>query len=397
MDEQEIIIKHIKVKDLYTLAESLIEGALAGKYIPITLHRALAMSKNPYADPDEVGLLAAYHGEECVGYFGIMAIMLQHAGKRSRVHWFTTWSVSPDFLGRGIGSALMAEALTLPYDFMIVGSKPARRVSTKHGFHMFDPLHYTVVDFNVAGRYNLLTLLLRGVRKLVHLFGGKLEIEKASRWGGKVFGRAFTPLLKPLWYALLLGFFKAELDEVVAQRVEQVREPENAPVLDHDRTVFYRGPEAVNWMLRYPWVVEKGQSKSEHLNYYFTDARERFEYVALEISGKSDKAYKGYLVYMLTKVGGRLQLRLLDTHFENPKDQCYALAVALAEARREGADQIEIDDKLAKGLKGGLLGKLLCVPKERIYQCKPVTADSPLGQCWQAIELQYVDGDMSFT
>ena len=158
MPEEDIRIEVIKAKDLHAFASAIIKKANAGQFIPITLHRALAMSKNPFAAPDDVSLLVAYHGEELIGNFGIMAVRLQHGGDFHKSQWFSTWMVSPKFLGRGVGSKLMQAALDLGQDYFIVGSKPARRVCDKFGFKRLEPYRFTVIDFRLAMRFNPISL-----------------------------------------------------------------------------------------------------------------------------------------------------------------------------------------------------------------------------------------------
>ena len=103
-------IERVKLKDLRALAASAVDGAVPGTFILITKHRALAMTHNPFAQPNDVALLLAKQGERNVGYFGVMPVMLQHAGQLHKVHWLTTWAVAPDFLGKGLGSRLMEAA-----------------------------------------------------------------------------------------------------------------------------------------------------------------------------------------------------------------------------------------------------------------------------------------------
>jgi predicted N-acetyltransferase YhbS len=149
---EDVRIERVKLKDLPAMAARFIDGAKPDTFIPITKHRAQALVHNPNAEPEDVAMLLATVGERCVGYFGVMAVMLQHEGKLHKVHWLTTWAVASDFIGKGLGSRLMEEALALDVDLAIVGSKPARRVSAKYGFHEVRPLDYVQIDFGVAGR-----------------------------------------------------------------------------------------------------------------------------------------------------------------------------------------------------------------------------------------------------
>ena len=70
----EITYRHILLKDLVPWAEEIVSKAGEGDFVPITLHRAEAMAANPYGAPEDVSMIAAYLGEKCVGYFGVMPI-----------------------------------------------------------------------------------------------------------------------------------------------------------------------------------------------------------------------------------------------------------------------------------------------------------------------------------
>jgi len=135
MEQNNIRIDHIRVSDLPDFARRVINDSESGQFVPITLQRAVAHANNPIASGDDVGLLAAVDGDgDVVGYFGILPILLRVGEDTYKTHWFTTWSVSSKVRGMGVGSRLMAEALSLNLDFLIVGSIHARRVCQKFGF-----------------------------------------------------------------------------------------------------------------------------------------------------------------------------------------------------------------------------------------------------------------------
>ncbi len=122
---------------------------------------------NPYAAKDDVVLLVAIDSDdEIVGYFGILPLLLREGKNYHKVHWFTTWNVSSKVRGRGVGGNLMADALTLGHDFLIVGSVHARRVCRKYGFLERDPLIYYWLDPSGMAQLNPIVWARRGIRKL---------------------------------------------------------------------------------------------------------------------------------------------------------------------------------------------------------------------------------------
>lgn len=394
MPEQDVVIKQIMVKDLYDFALNIIERAEPGDYIPISQQRALAMVNNPYADPEEVALLVAYKGDELIGYFGIMAVMLQIGRELSKVQWFTTWNVSQMVVGQGIGSRLMQAALDLNQDYLIVGSYPARRVCEKFGFLKLDPLEYSQIDFGKFRHYNPITLLLRVQRKILHLLGWKFDFSRINKHFERIFERIFSPFIKPVLYWWGLRLANDRLTPISTKRVSQVRTTKADPKLSSNSIALLRSPEVINWMLEFPWNVQPGQSMTEKMDYFFTDVSVGFEIFAIEVYGED---YKGFIVFQIAQTAGRWVLKTLDHDFLDPKDENYILPVALKIAKEKRVDQINISSRFISSIEGSLISGLILKTKQRIYQCMPKKATSPLGRQWSQINLSYVDGDTPFT
>jgi predicted N-acetyltransferase YhbS len=396
MNQKEIVIERVKVKDLYPFAANMIAEAEAGQFIPISKQRALALENNPNADQDDIGLLVAYYGEACVGYFGIMAVMLRIGDEQSKVHWFTTWSVSPKMRGKRVGTKLMEEALKIENDYMIVGSAPARHVSHKFGFHDFPPFNYYKINFRVAGRLNPVTLLLRVLRKGLHVMGVNMDISRVNRTVARIFDRLLSPIIQPYLQKKVLGIYRNHLHGVKAKQVDKVRSPEKEKV-NHQGIGFYRSTSVINWMLKYPWVLESGQSESEHMEYSFSDTRPLFEFVAYEVYDSVDDIYKGYFVFSFSQIREKMIIRVLDYDFMDREDEKLVLPLVLEYGVNHKVDEIDIPLHLVDALVNTTVGRLTLQRKKRIYQCHPRSETSPLGKYWQDIELNFCDGDIPFT
>ncbi|MFN2150746.1 MAG: GNAT family N-acetyltransferase [Anaerolineales bacterium] len=394
MTESDIRIEHIKVKDLVPFAERVIGAAKAGQFVPISMQRAEAHAHNPYAAKEDVALLVAIDAdEEVVGYFGILPLLLRHGSDYHKVHWFTTWNVSSKVRGRGVGADLMTEALTLGHDFLIVGSVHARRVCRKNGFWEREPLMYYWLDPSGMSQLNPFIWLRRGTRKFLRLFKSKKEIEinsplteSFSNWAAPRTQRWFAPRLDALAAQLSEGFHFQEVDQIHA-------EPHKAP--HRPETELHRGVEAVNWMLDYPWVVESGQSSTEQMDYYFSDARPLYRQIAVEVYTADDK-YVGFVVFSVSGKGEKIALKTRDIRFSQPSYERAVLALALRYGREYQASTIELPAEIAAHLPPHLARQLL-QRKERIYQCMPKTEDSPLAQLWSEITFHLWDGDMAFS
>ena len=388
-------IERVKLKELQTLAASAVDGTVSGTFIPITKHRALAMTHNPFAEPDDVAMLLARQGDRNVGYFGVMPVMLQHDGKLNKVHWLTTWAVAPEFLGKGLGSQLIEAALALDVDLAIVGSKPARRVSAKYGFHELKALEYVQLDFGVAGRYNPLSLLLRLLRKLASVVRLRLPIESLDRAFEKFFEAIFGWLVRPILLSSALVRTESQLQGIRFEEVMRVQPPKFEEP-DKTQTGFYRDHRVVNWMLEYPWVLSTGESESEHLNYGFTDARDGFKISAWQLFSTDGKVL-GYVCFHSSRLRRRTIVKVLDAVFSDGSNAGRLLAIALRFARQKGAALIEGPAALAEPVNGSSLERMLVIYRHRTCQVHPRSADSPMAQAWPSIEQTYCDGDMAFT
>ncbi|MBX3046068.1 MAG: GNAT family N-acetyltransferase [Anaerolineales bacterium] len=375
-----IRIERITLKDLPAIAARYAERAPRGTFIPITQHRAAAMTQNPHATSEDVALLLALDGERPVGYFGVMAVQLAHAGHLHTVHWLTTWAVSKDMLGKGLGSRLMQAALDLDVDLAIVGSAPARRVSAKFGFKEVPPLHYARINFDLLGRYNPLSLVLRGVRKLAKLAGLNIHIEPALGFFHTLFETLIGWLLRPLWYLIAyIGVSEPAPTRKLVPPVQLEAPPPAGPG-------FYRDSQVLSWMLEHRWVMP-WPSDSAWLDYEFTDWRSGFQ-----IFGVGDE--REYALFQFSKIRGRGVLKVLDATLPLRR----LLPAALWAAVSRGARIIEGPAALADALNP--LARALFVQRlERTLQLHPRAGVSPLAQAISSGKFtqHYTDGDMAFT
>jgi len=365
--------------------------------VPISMQRAEAHANNPYADKDDVGLIVAFDSEnECVGYFGVMPIRLRQGDKLDKVHWFTTWNVSSKVRGMGVGTRLMEVALSMEQDYVIVGSVYARRVCRKFGFWEREPLVFFNLDVTGLERLNPLTIFLRLLRKTLKILPiSGIEVGISNSASQKI-NKLLSPLTKKFFFALLAPVWKRKLGGVLYNEVSLIKK--EPPRQNRSYQVeFHRGIEAVNWMLNYPWVVEPGKSPTENMDYYFSDVRQIFRFITLEVFLESDDSYLGFVILSLSQEAETRSVKTLDYHLDHPKGSQIVFSLALNYGAQFQADRIELPAEVAEHIRGGLLGNLLLHEKNRVYQCHPQSSNSPLARAWSKIHFRLSDGDMPFT
>jgi hypothetical protein len=112
-----IRVDKIKVHELVAYARRFAVPEYRG-LCAITPQRAAAHEKNPYAAPDDVGLLVAYDGDELIGYLGILPGLWRRETELRKVYWLTALYVAPVPARALAGTALLLAARRLRYDML---------------------------------------------------------------------------------------------------------------------------------------------------------------------------------------------------------------------------------------------------------------------------------------
>ncbi len=389
--EHQIKIEKIKLKELAGWAANIPGQPAYNKAVPITLTRAVSQSKNPYARPEDVVLLVAFNGDQCVGYHGLLPAVLKYGDNLARVHWATTFFVAPDFRGQGIGKHLLKEIKNFKIDFVVCQmTESAQRAYRGTGFKDLGQLSYFQL------RLDRLDFLPRFFDATTGWLRKKTPCPP-SGYPGLI--RLLQPpvyrLTKRLFYRLVArrspSRHKRKFTCKTVDRIDQslFGERDRQPA----GSSFYRGIEAVNWMLNYPWVVSGGKRKSGLTRYYFSDVRDIFRYVAIEINSEQKAGPLGFLVLSISHKKEKTRVKILDFCFNNPADAEIAVYLALKHASAYLADRIEYPCSLANYFNQRAEFKKLIKKQSRLYMFYPQSNHSPLAACRETIALDFCDGD----
>ena len=351
-------IEKIRIRELQHFARNLPAGNDKDNLIPITPARALAQSRNPSADENDIGLLVAYVGEQCAGYCGFIPGWLKNGDQISKVYWSSALFVLPEFRKKGVGLYLIRRGTRLNYDFVSCNlSRVAERVVRGLGHREIGGLEYYILSFKRMGT-----------------------------------------VAKNYFYHGLFRRRKRTRREINYREVGRIRFPEEHPPRHNPATVeFYRSEETINWMLRYKWLVETAAREEISSNYIFSDARDIFKYIALEVYSADKTSYKGFLVLSVSSVNSETTVKILDFCFADPADHRHILPLALRYARAYRADFVHLPGDIFALDKHNILMRFLAHKKKRIYLAHPKDSHSPLAVSFNRITLNYCDGDTAFT
>jgi len=397
LKEDQIRIEKIKLKEIDNFARNALRQPPYQAAAPISLRRALSQSNNPYGRPEDTVLLVALQGDKCVGYQGLLPGLFCRNGELKRVHWSTAFFVSPDYRGAGIAGCLLKEVKKLNIDFPVTRmTERARQAYLKAGFKELGNLTYY-------------QLRMEKIRKLDAIFQEAVaflgldtvpdEMSKlnadARRGEGALYQRS-----KKIFYLQLLADLKPKQQAFAHEAVAQIDALAQQIIRRQLKSPrFFRGIEAINWMLNYRWMISARHEKAEAERepYYFSLVSELFDYVALEIYSADKKVFKGFLILSVLVKKGKTWLKILDFAFKDPNDDELAAYFGLIYADKFSADRLEFPAHLLGYFGQNPFLQPLIKKQQRLYLFYPKTDGSAFETCIDGIQLDYCDADTAFT
>jgi len=389
-----IRIEKIKLADLYDFACRTIGNPTFKKAAPIPSIRALSQSKNPYGRPDDIVLLVAYCGDQCVGYQGLLPGLLKTEVQTSRVYWGMAWYVIPEFRRRGIGNRLLEEIKSTKIDYITPQmTKRAESVFRRAGYKDLGRLTYFQL------RVDRLNFSAGFFDVIITFLSKKITYPKVIPSGLRRLNRLIYSITKRILYRI--AWRSSQRQQKHSWRwkvVDQIDESMGVPLnRQARRPSFLRGVEVVNWMLKHPWLVPKSEQKTDVANFYFSVTRKMFTYVAIAISSADSRRPKGYLVLSVSKKKKKTRIKILDFYFNNPEDRKIAACLALRYAKVFLADRIDFPAALENYFKQMTGFKKLIKKQSHLFMFYPASSHSPLAVNNDKIAFDYCDGDTAFT
>ena len=395
MKIEQIKIKKIKLKDIDHFARQALSLAPYQSTVPISRRRALSQLHNPYGRPDDVALLVAMHKDQCVGYQGLLPGLFSHHSEMKRIHWSTAFFVSAKYRGAGVAGRLLDEIKKLDIDF------PVTRMTT--GAQQA----YVKAGFKDLGDLTYYQLRIEKIRKLEFIWQAAVKSLSSALNADETSGLNSTAPAtedaiyrqsKKIFYQRLFSdsirkprpFAHAAVAQIVGRAQPMIQKRLNGPR-------FFRGIEALNWMLKYRWLISAANEKAEAKPYYFSLVSELFDYIALEIYSADKQEFRGFLILSVLVKKGRTWVKILDYAFNDPSDSDLVAYHALIVARKFSADRLEFPADLFNYFEQDPLLQPLIKEQQRRYLFYPKRQGSVLDDCVGKIKFDYCDADTTFT
>ncbi|MBI5092966.1 MAG: GNAT family N-acetyltransferase [Candidatus Hydrogenedentes bacterium] len=393
MTKGNVEIRQIAVKDIYRFACEAFRCELgAGEVNPIPKSRASAWSQNPNADPDDPAMLAAYINGVCVGYIGLMPVILSHAAEREKVFCLSTWFVSPASRGSGAGALLLTRAMSLHENLFSIAPTPeAEELYRAIRFKELGPMRHFML---YLGALNVLGLPFDILKRVLARRGLSVRsVEIASR----IFRRILYPAFRLAAYRMIRAPFAKFLCDTTYSEVDRIDET----LFNADDSAapgsarFFRGSDAINWMLRAPWILEDTTQATP--GYEFSDVRPRFRYIALKITPDGGNERPGFLVLSVsTRTDGETTLKVLDYSLNCDYRHERLAAVALEYAVRFRADRVLAPRPIGDTLRISGVARRILLKREHRYFAYCGKRKSFFADHLGAIETGLCDGDAPF-
>jgi hypothetical protein len=400
MTVQRLNIKHVRISELYEFARGAIETTAPNGLIPITSHRALAHSLNPYADSDDVALLVAYYEDECVGYFGILPGRLETPAGMHKVYWASTFFVDPRHR-RWVAPRILKEAISLGYDLIVTGTNDAvDRLYRAMKFREFGPLTYRYITLQCRTERLLLSMPFRVLRRIL------IKMGVGSSWIDRAVADADdlqSSVLRLFQYRRLAKLTALALGDVrYVLRYEPFEPGSLLPFPDscyRDKAAhFYRGPDVIDWMLRYKWVISEHDAPRMRVRYMFSDVRQVFTFLHLSLFSRSGSDPIGFVILSLSRrsANSPRDLKVLDFHIRESIPEEVLIGVVVRAAADVRADTIVFPNQVSLSPLACARNGLRIEIVQRPYFCLSAVVGGPLDSATQTIALNYCDGDMAF-
>jgi GNAT superfamily N-acetyltransferase len=250
------------------------------KIIPISRQRALSYAHHPRAAACDKILFVAFENDEVAGYVGALPDKIFDNGEWKRMSWLSCFWVDPKFRGKNIAKQLF-ESVMQEWDntILITNMQPGTQKIYERTGHY----HPQVTKTGIRGYLRFCLAEVLPPR-------------------GGIFTR-IKPFLRVVDFifnlpnAIRLVFYPGyKLDPAVHYDYVEKIDPEAEELISNcnQQYLIKRGKPELEWIEKYPWVLEQ-EADSDSKRYYFSSVAKRFFYQLIEFRDEAG-AFTAFLM-----------------------------------------------------------------------------------------------------
>jgi GNAT superfamily N-acetyltransferase len=237
------------------------------KHLPISKHRALSYARNPRATASDKILFVAFENNKVAGYLGALPEKIFYQGKWRRMSWLSCFWIDPKYRGKNISKQLFDLAMQeWNNTAMITNMKPGTlKIYERMGY-----FHPPVTHMGIRGylRFNLAEILPPRGSVFVRI---KLFLQ-------------LVDFILNLANSIRLVFFTGyKIDpDLHYKYVEEISQEAEEFINNCNQSYpIQRGKPELEWINRYPWVLEQ-EEDADSRRYYFSSVSKQFFYQNVE-------------------------------------------------------------------------------------------------------------------
>lgn len=238
--------------------------------LPITKTRIVSQIRNPNASENDLALMVAFKNGRVVGYGGVFPDRIYINGTPQKVGCLTTTWVDPTTRRQGIAMALRNEAVQA-YDGRVYVSEvstAARKTLEKdHHFIALKSMKFQ----QLAIRVSTLDMLPKRFKQWPRLASLLSMVDMLSNPPVKARLAYWKARNRP--DDRLRVEYLAEIDEETAHFIGQHQENE----------LGRRGATELNWITRYPWVIQAPSSDVHASRFFFSTIAKTYTYMKYRV------------------------------------------------------------------------------------------------------------------
>ncbi|MBN1143350.1 MAG: hypothetical protein JXA72_02965 [Bacteroidales bacterium] len=335
------------------------------KKLPISRHRAISQINNPRASDDDILLIVQFDKEQVVGYLGVLPDYLKNQDEIQKVGWLTCFWSDKAYKSNNIAANLFLRVIRAWDQKIFITNLVPWHERLYQRTRMFLPTSYKK-GFRGYMRFNL-SEILPPKRKLYKKLYLLLKIVDV-----------LSNLVSDSRFVLFRGYQMVDMN---VEACDTVDEAMAVFIENHNRDNWnQRGKNELNWILKYPWVIQQAQPDAESEKYYFSSVSTRFFYKLLRFTGR-DGEVKGLTMLCIRN-------NSLTVPYVFAEDNCYdSIARALVN------DMIKYKLSMVTAFDNNLAGSLQKMRIPFIFRKqikKPFLISKNFGFI---TELKFQDGD----
>jgi len=298
-----------------TIAEFIASAQfLTLKHVPITKHRAVSHAHNPRSSGEDKILFVAYDNNEIAGYIGVLPDRIVHQGSWEKIGWLSCFWVDPGYRGKNISVSLFSCVMEAWDNKILITNMAPGTINFYLRTDLYRQPQYKT---GIRGylRFNLANIL----PPKKSIFKKAVSFLKALDFTGNIMNSArlyFYPRYK------VNRNLKVEYRNDITPKVEEF-------IIVHNRQEFImRGKPELEWILKYPWILEGKYGDHDSRRYYFSSVAKRFIYQCIQFYDTRDRMV-GFLI--LSVRNGHLTV----PYYYGEKERCEDIVKFLINRMRD--------------------------------------------------------------